>query len=73
MCDFCNEKIRRNRGFKVDEVTIQYQHGDSYPECSDVTEESVDMCGDCYQKKLEPWLEENMIKGRVIRETDRGY
>lgn len=54
-CDLCNEEIQYKR-YSADEVVIKRRTGDSYPEGGSGEEVEVDMCGDCFDKKLIPWL-----------------
>lgn len=48
-------------------VVIRYTHGTSYPEGGNGKEYSVDICPDCFRKKLIPWLKE---QGAEIREEE---
>jgi len=54
-CDLCGSKIT-HISYTVDEVTIKYRTGDSYPDGGSGEETSVDMCGLCFETKLVPWL-----------------
>jgi hypothetical protein len=54
-CDLCGEKIKCGY-HEIDEVKVTYKQGRSYPEGSWGDETSVDMCGDCFNEKLVPWL-----------------
>ena len=38
------------------EVKIKQRKGEAFPECGHGTEFMVDMCPDCFQNKLIPWL-----------------
>ena len=60
-CDLCGQEIKSKR-FGVDEVEILRREGTSYPEGGSGTECAVDMCGDCFEKKLVPWLESQGAK-----------
>lgn len=64
-CDLCGKKAKYGRWesscWNVDdvdlEVNIVNKTGKSYPECTWGTTYMVDMCPECFQKKLIPWLE----------------
>lgn len=56
-CDICTKKIEEEL-YTVDEVTIEYKTGSSYPEGGSGDEIGVDMCGKCFNNKLIPWLKE---------------
>ena len=54
-CDLCKKEIKEE-GYQVNEVTITHRTGDNYPEMGSGEEASVDMCGECFELKLTPWL-----------------
>ena len=54
-CDFCGKKIEFEP-YKLDDVTIDRNVGDRFPEGSRGVKESVDMCGECWETKLIPWI-----------------
>lgn len=56
-CDLCKSKIKKDRGYDVNEVTIELEEGSHYPEGKFTETSSVDMCPDCFKGKLVPWLE----------------
>lgn len=51
-------------------VSINHKSGKSYPECSWGTTYNVDLCPECFQKKLIPWLES---QGAEISEKEYDY
>ena len=67
-CDLCGEQIEHERGY-IDEVEVCYRSGTSYPEggYGDIVE--VDMCSQCFEDKLVPWLRE---QGAEPRTTEWG-
>ena len=60
-CDLCGNDIIEDQ-YKVDEVQVKHRTGDEYPEGGYGDEVSVDMCGDCFDKKLLPWLREQGVE-----------
>lgn len=48
-------------------IIIYHREGDSYPEGGSGTITEVDICPDCFQNKLVPWLE---LQGATIKEKD---
>ena len=57
-CDLCGNRIEKEVGYGVNEVTISHRKGDNYPEGGSGEEMSVDMCESCFTLKLIPWLRE---------------
>lgn len=55
MCDLCGNEITKER-FEVDEVEIRHKTGDRYPDFGYGEQVEVDMCGECFDEKLVPWL-----------------
>lgn len=55
-CDLCKNKIQHKSSYDVDEVTVSYRTGRSYPEGGDGTETEFDICNTCFTEKLVPWL-----------------
>lgn len=68
-CDMCNKKID-NGTFEVDEVEISHNHGSAFPEGGFTEEDSIDLCGECFQEKLIPWLKS---QGCEIQTKDTGF
>jgi hypothetical protein len=54
-CDLCGDDIVEKH-HEVNEVTVSYRYGESYPEEGWGQEVKVDMCGKCFKLKLMPWL-----------------
>lgn len=63
-CDLCGRKIGE-RGFDVDEVEVFHREGKSYPGFASGIETSVDMCGECFDDKLVPWLRSQGVEPRT--------
>lgn len=58
-CDLCGSRIEEEH-YKVDEVKLSHRVGYHYPEGGSGEKTSVDMCGECFDNELIPWLK---IKG----------
>lgn len=54
-CDLCGAEIKVGR-YSAEKVDVRHRTGSNYPECGSGEEVSVDMCGDCFDTKLVPWL-----------------
>lgn len=65
-CDLCKEPIQEDR-YNLDEVRITRKTGASYPEGGAGAEFSFDCCGQCFETKLIPWMQE---QGAVLHEDD---
>lgn len=63
-CDLCGSEIPQY-GVHVDRVTITRNTGRSYLEGGSGDTFSVDMCGNCFESKLTPWLESQGVKLQV--------
>lgn len=63
-CDLCGDEIKQGR-FDAERVEISYTTGKVYPECGDTKEVSVDMCGNCFETKLIPWLKSYRVNLRT--------
>lgn len=56
-CDICNKNLDELESrFDVDEVTIKHRQGRNYHDNGSGTEMLVDMCGECFNTKLIPFL-----------------
>ena len=55
-CDFCGKKLGDGGVYDVEDVKISYEKGEWYPENRFTTTLSVDMCGQCFETKLVPWI-----------------
>jgi hypothetical protein len=56
-CDLCGDEIV-TECYDAEKVEIRHRTGTAYPESGCGEEVSVDMCGDCFDSKLVPWLRE---------------
>lgn len=54
-CDLCGKRIEEN-SFDVNEVEVRHRTGWQSPEGGNGEEVSVDVCGNCFDQKLLPWL-----------------
>ena len=54
-CDLCGEVIKRKL-YDADQVDVRHRTGSNYPEGNRGEEVQVDMCGNCFDTKLVPWL-----------------
>ena len=77
-CDLCSAKAaaisgpcadwsKENFDFDVAETEVRYKSGESYPEGGSGTEVVVDICPQCFNDKLMPWLRE---QGVTVEETE---
>ncbi len=76
-CDLCGKEARAEddwdsaSSFDYDETTVEVKvvrkKGERYPSGGSETEYAVDLCPDCFAKKLIPWLES---QGAAVHETD---
>jgi hypothetical protein len=67
-CDLCKKKIEEEYGEKS-EVTMLYSNGYHYPEGGGGTEQIFDVCPDCWNDKIVPFMEGQGALFR-IREWD---
>jgi len=60
LCDICgSETVRGTWAFdpySIDEVTIKHRCGSNFPEGGMGQEIEVDLCPECFDDKLVPWL-----------------
>lgn len=63
-CDFCSNKIEEDC-YERNEVEIQYEHGDAYPEGGSGLREIVHMCGKCWSSTFRPWLDSQGVSPTV--------
>jgi hypothetical protein len=56
-CDLCGQEIGPDF-YDAEKVEIRHRSGVQYPEGGSGEEVEVDMCGDCFDSKLVPWLRE---------------
>lgn len=69
-CDICGIRIQSTGMYEVDEVTISRNVGTCYPEGSGGERTEYDVCGECFQSKLMPFIEGFTGNRRV---EDYGY
>ena len=65
-CDSCEKESISGQGwsntiYEVEEVTIEYRSGSSYPECSWIRNITVDLCPDCFKNKFITWIKSQNI------------
>lgn len=55
--------------YDVDATMITRETGDSFPEGGTNTIETFDICGDCFENKLKPWMaSQGALPGSKTRE-----
>lgn len=64
-CDICHEEIKEG-AFDIHEGEIRLKTGSSYPECGSSTEVRADICSECFNKLLVPWLESKGVTMAII-------
>jgi hypothetical protein len=69
-CDICGATIKDGGWGDFDECTIERSKGSRYGSDGHREETSMDMCGECFETKLVPWLESQGVK---MRTEDRDY
>jgi hypothetical protein len=75
-CDLCGKESHfkschtwGTTHFEVQDVTVEWESGHSYPEDRYTLTKFVDVCPDCFRTKLIPWLES---QGATIKERECG-
>lgn len=67
-CDICKKKAKhpsigwQDGQYQVNETEIRHRTGDSFPGGGSGHEISVDICPECFQIKLIPWLQDQGCK-----------
>jgi len=64
-CDICGKAANRydwgTGSYQIDDIDVSIEvkrrEGESYPEGGSGTEVVIDVCPDCFVKKLVPWVE----------------
>ncbi len=73
-CDLCGAKtgVREwaDCSFDVNEVNVSHSEGSSYPDGGNRTETILDICPECFKKKLIPWF---VSQGGTPRTEERDY
>lgn len=67
VCDLCGKETDRHdwsasHSYEVEEVTVEYKSGYSYPDDYFYTVIEVDLCPQCFKERLVPWLESQGVK-----------
>ena len=68
-CDMCGVKIEREC-YEVEDIEISRKTGYSYPEGGSGEKVEVDLCSNCFENELIPWL---TSKGVVPTTTEWDY
>lgn len=68
-CDLCGCEIPNGCG-NVNETRVSHRTGYSYPEGGHGDLVAFDICGDCFETKLRPWLES---QGAVAMISEWGH
>ena len=55
-CDICGADTETASSYEIDEVCIERRHGNVFPGDDNSLTESYDICGKCFETKLQPWL-----------------
>lgn len=56
-CDICHEVIDSHPMFGRNDVNVEWAYSNNlYPEGGEITTTSFDICGDCFDSKLVPWM-----------------
>lgn len=56
-CDICGAELGGLHGNDISESEVSLRTGYSYPDCGSTTTVSADLCAQCFETKLIPWLE----------------
>jgi hypothetical protein len=71
ICDVCGKDVDSGLDFyQKSEVDISYECGEIYPEGGNTKVTSFDLCGECFEKKLVPFLK---LLGANPTVEDRDY
>ena len=69
-CDLCKGKIETKEYYATQDVKVECRTGMSYPEGGFGEYTEVDLCPDCFNSKLLPWL---CSQGAEPRQTEWDY
>ena len=68
-CDLCSNTTCRSDWsdtiYRVEETSVYYKEGTSYPEGGGGTYYELDICPDCFLNKLIPWAERHGSKASI--------
>ena len=67
-CDLCNKRIEYTPGYDIDKVEITHRKGSEVPDSGYGVETTIDMCGECFDQRLVPWV--RMLGGADIKPKD---
>jgi len=74
VCDLCGRETTQSDWhtdlYDTKETKISYRDGKCYPGEGFGTEYSVDLCPECFQEKLIPWIKSH---GGQVREEEWDY
>jgi hypothetical protein len=56
VCDICHEQFEEPTGYDVDKVTVSYRNGSSFPEGAFGETIRFDICPECFDTKLKPFI-----------------
>ena len=73
VCDLCGARNTGDdwnpRPYDTADTTVQWEYGTCFPDGGDKTVVSFDLCPECFDRRLIPWLREQGAEPRVV-ETD---
>lgn len=65
-CDLCRQRLPLSAGqYRIDEITVMRREGSSYPEGGSGIECEFDLCPQCWDEKLVPWMREQGGEVRI--------
>ena len=59
ICDLCGSQSKDEnwaKGYEVDEIRVSREKGTRYPEGGSIIVETFDICPNCWETKLVPWM-----------------
>lgn len=63
-CDICHKRLKLF-SYEFEEVEVSCKVGSRYPEGGSGTLTEVDLCSDCFEERLLPWLATQGVKPTV--------
>jgi hypothetical protein len=63
-CDLCSNKLKEG-DFEVNQVEVCHKKGVNYPESGRGVETTFDICGNCFEQKMVPWLVSQGAKPQI--------
>jgi len=64
-CDLCGKKIEE-RNYDISEVEVRHKKGKLYQDSGSGTETCFDLCCNCFDEKLVPWLRSQGAEPRIV-------